>query len=72
MRLACLGGLDALALDHGGGRAGLATDTLVIVHHQVMHDRLPNLGIAPRRGPAIDGLMWRKASRRHAPRNADA
>ena len=46
-------GLDALAVNHNGRRASLTSDSLTILHDQVVGDGLPDATIAPGREPAI-------------------
>ena len=46
-RTACLGGLDALAVDHRGRRAGFSPDPFTICHHQRVVD--PFKGLSSRK-----------------------
>ena len=63
---AALGGLDALAGEHGRCWAGLAPGPLAVEHDQVMVDRLPCAGGAESDEPAIHGrdrgkVFWQQA-----------
>ena len=69
---AALGRLDALAVDHRRGRAGLAPDPLAIAHDQVVVDRLPRAVVAQPGEPAIHRAPRREAVRHEPPRDAAA
>jgi hypothetical protein len=58
-RTACFGGLDALAVHHGGARPGFAADPFAIQHQQVVVDGLPSAVVAEAGKPGVGDLMRR-------------
>ena len=67
---AALGRLDALAVDHGRGRAGFAPDPLAVTHDQVVVDGFPRAVIAQPGEPAVHGAPRREAVGHQPPRDA--
>lgn len=60
-RAATLGCLDALAVDHRGGRAGLTTGGLAVKDHEMVVQRLPDTAIAEGSQPAMDGRSGKQS-----------
>lgn len=65
-------GLDALAVDHCGRRAGVAPSALAAVHEQMVVHALEDPAITQPGEPSIDATPRRAALRQHAPGTADA
>ena len=66
-RAAGLGGLDRLAVDHPGTRAGLAAGRLAHRHQQEVVDRLPASVVTPSIEVALHRAAGRELLRQHAP-----
>ena len=69
-RTAGFRGLDALAVDDGCTRAGLAADTLSIQHHQIVVQVFPGSVIAKPSEPSVGRLMRWEVLGQHAPGTA--
>jgi hypothetical protein len=69
---AAFGGSDALAIHHGGGRAGFAPNPLAVAHDQMVVDDLPAAVITQPGEPTIDRAPRRKTLRHQPPRDAAA
>ncbi len=60
-------GLDALAVNHRPGRAGLASRPLAVAPHQIVVDQLPGAVVAQTDEPSRDHAPGRETSRNRPP-----
>jgi hypothetical protein len=65
-----LGGLDALAVNDRGRRAGVAPDPFPICHNERVVYQFEAPFVAPGSKPAVNRPLWRQVVRQQAPRAA--
>jgi len=69
-RTACLGGLDALAVEHRGGGACLPTRSFAVARQEMVVDRLEHAFVAQTHEPSVNRRTRGEAVWYHAPRAA--